>query len=194
MIGSYLIIPALTHGLAGTFAHMAATDPRMQSLTPAQRQNVEALQEKIIGFGWVFAFVGVPFAAFVGAIVLLIFDKIGRGEGSFAKYWAAACNIGVPALALSSIVSAIIVLIRGADSFGTTLDVQQALPTLAMLTPAAPAKLTAFLAAITPFTLWGAGLNVAALRIIGKVAALPAWLGALTLLLVPAIIASLGPR
>lgn len=189
-----MITPALQHGYAGTFAHIVATDPRVQSLTPAQQHNAEQLGEKAIGFGWIFMFILMPFAALIAAIVLLIFDKIGQGEGSFAKYWAAACNIGVPTLALGSIVTAIIVLIRGADSFGTTLEVQQVLPTLAMLAPAASPKLGAFLAAISPFSLWGAGLNVAALRIIGKVAALPAWLGALVLLFVPAFLAFAGAR
>jgi hypothetical protein len=192
--GTFLITPALQHGYAGTFAHQAATDPRLQAMTPDQLQNVEAIGVKAVGFGWLFTVVLAPFASLIATVVLLIFDKIGHGEGSFAKYWGAACNIAIPSFALATIVSAIIVLARGADSFGTIQEVQQAMPTLASLLPGASVKLSAFLSAFSPFTLWGAGLNVAALRIIGKVGPVPAWIGAFALLIIPAAIASFFAR
>jgi Yip1 domain len=193
-ISSYLLTPALVHAYPGTFAQQVATDPRLSGMSQDQQQTVMAFGEKAIGFGWIFAVVAVPFFALIAGVIMLIFDKIGRGQGSFAKYWAAACNIGIPAFALGAVVSAIIVLVRGADSFSTVQAVQEATPSLAMLAPAAGAKMSAFLAVITPFALWGLVLNVVAMRTIGRVGAVPAWLAGLAIILIPALLAMAGAK
>lgn len=194
MISGYFFAPALIHAYPGTFAQQAAVDPRMQNMSSDQQQAMIAFTDKIFNFSWIGAVIYVPFATLIAAVVLLIFDKIGRGEGSFGKYWAAACNISIPTLVLGGIISTVIVLVRGADSFGTMQAIQQATPSLAMVVPGAGTKLTAFLSAITPFSLWGVGLNVAAMRIIGRAAPFSAWLAALILLLVPALLASTGAK
>jgi len=193
-IGTYLMTPAFVHAYPGTFAQQAQSDPRIASMTPEQQQAIVAFTQKTLAFGWIFVVFGVPFGALVATVLMLIFDKIGHGEGSFLKYWAASCNIAIPSFALGSAVAAIIVLVRGADSFPTLQSVQEAVPSLAMVAPGAGAKTTAFLATITPFTLWGVGLNVAAMRIIGRVQAVPAWLAALVILIVPALFAMAGAK
>jgi hypothetical protein len=191
---NYLIVPAMQHGEAGTFAHLFATDPALAGEPPEKQQFGLAFAQKALAFGWLFVPVIVPFAALIAAVVMLLFDKIGRGEGSLATYWAVACNVAVPAYAVGGIVTAIIVLARGADTFSTLQEVQQAVPSLALLAPGANVKVSAFLGALTPFQLWGAGLNVAAMRIVGRVAALPAWLAALLMLIIPAYLAAYGAR
>ena len=188
-IGAYLMIPAFQHGAAGTFAHMAASDPRIGAMSPDDQQRVLAMQQKGFGFAWIFVLVGVPFGCGISALVMLIFDKIGRGEGVFAKYWAAACNIAVVA-GIGSLITGIIAAARGAASFPTVESVQQALPTLALVAPGAGVKVVGFLAAITPFSLWSAALVFVAISTIGRTSRVPAWLGAATLLLVPALIAA----
>ncbi len=194
VIASYLMTPALVHAYPGTFAQQAANDPRIASMSQEQQQTVMAFGEKTLSFGWIFVIFAIPFGALIAAVIMLVFDKIGHGQGSFAQYWAVACNVGVPVFALGTLVAAIIVLVRGADSFGTIQAVQQATPSLAMLVPGAGVKLTAFLAAITIFALWGLGLNVAAMRIVGRVAAVPAWLAGLAILLIPALFAVAGAK
>jgi hypothetical protein len=193
-ICSYLMTPAMMHAYAGTFAHQAATDPRISSLSPEDQQRTLAIGTKAVAFTWMFVIVFVPIFAVIGAAVLLLFDKIGGGQGTFGKYWAAACNIAIPSYALAVIVSALIVFVRGADSFGSMQEVQAAVPSLAMLAPGAGLKLVAFLGTITPFTLWGAYLNVMAMRIIGNTRPVPAWIGALLILVLPGLLASAGAR
>jgi len=191
---TYLITPALVHAYPGTFAQQLARDPGLSSLSSEQQQAALSIGEKALEFSWLGGIIGVPVIAIVSALVMLIFDRIGHGEGSFAKYWAAACNIAIPGLTLAGVVAAIIVLLRGVDSFPTEQAVQLAMPSLAALVPSTNLKLVAFLAAITPFSLWALYLNVAAMRIIGRVSLVPAWLAALVMFLVPAIFAMAGAR
>jgi hypothetical protein len=193
-LSTYLITPTLVHAYPGTFAQQVATSPQLSSQSPEQQQMALSIGEKFISFLWLGTIVGAPLVALLSAIVMLIFDKIGRGDGSFAKYWAAACNIAVPGFAVASLLSAVIVLVRGMDSFATEQAVQSAIPSLALFAPGSNVKLIAFLATITPFSLWALGLNVAAMRIIGKVSVVPAWLAALVMLLVPAISAAVGTK
>jgi hypothetical protein len=189
----YLITPALLHGFAGTFTHTLATDPHLATLTPEQQQQMLASGEKMLGRSWIYGLAGVPLSSLLAAVTLLIFDKIGSGVGTFAKYWAAACNIAVP-FAIGSAVKAIIVLLRGADSFATAQDMQRVIPSLALLAPGTSAKLAILLSAITPFALWGFGLNVLTLRVIGNARPIAAWIAAIVLLLLPAVFLSLGVR
>jgi hypothetical protein len=191
---SYLITPALVHAYPGTFAQQAASDPRIASMSQEQQQAVEAFGEKALSFGWIFVIFGVAIAALVAAVVMLVFDKISHGEGSFSRYWAAACNVGVPALGIGGIVASIIVLLRGAESFANVQAVQAAVPSVAMVAPGAGTKLTAFLATLTPFTLWGLVLNVVAMRVIGRVGMVPAWLAGLVIFLVPGLFAMAGAK
>jgi hypothetical protein len=129
----------------------------------------------------------VLFGVLLGSVIMVIFNALGRGDGSFGKYWAAQCNI-----ALTNTVGAIIllaiVIARGVDSFTTAASVQEALPNLGMLVPGA-GKLHAFLATFTPFTLWAAALVIVALIIIGRVPRMQASLGGFLALLLPGAIA-----
>ena len=159
-------------------------------MSQEQQQQVMAMQEKGISFSWIFVMLGVPFGALISAVIMLVFDKIGRGDGSFGKYWAAACNIALVTSGLGSLVLAVIVLARGAASFDTMQSVQQALPTLALLVPASSVKLSAFLGAVSPFSLWAVFLTATAVSTIGRANKTSAWLAGITLLLVPALIAA----
>ena len=102
-------------------------------------------------------------------------------------------HIAVVGAGLSSIVNAIVVMMRGADSFGNMQAVQAAIPSLAMIVPAT-GKLAIFFATFTPFTIWATGLSIAAMLIIGRVPKLQAWLAGIVLFLVPSLIAVASAR
>lgn len=193
-IGSYLMVPAFQHAFAASWPEMVAKSPRLAQLTPQQQQLQLVVTQKFFGFSWVVIFFAVPILVLINAVVMLVFDKLGKGSGSFAQYFAAASNIAVPA-ALGSVIAAIIVLIRGVDSFNSVSAVQNAVPTLALLAPlgAAP-KLVAFLSVFTPFSLWAMVLVAVAMLTIGRTPKLQAWLAAVLLIVVPAFIATLGAR
>jgi hypothetical protein len=183
VLSLYLISPASIHAMAVDWPNQVARNPQLSQLTPQQQQNGLAMGTKIASFTWVFA----PFIYLIGAlistIILVIFNAIGGGSGSFGKYWAAQWNIAIVSV-MGALVLAIIVMVRGADSFTTPMQVQTALPSLGMLVPDNAVKLHAFLSIFTPFGLWSAGLEIAALMIIGNVRAVPAWIGgSLTLIL-----------
>ncbi len=188
-LATYLMVPAIQHGLSAGWADMMAKNPQTASLTPAQTQMQLAIASKFVSFNWVFAVVIVPIYCLIEAVVMLIFNAIGRGSGSFVKYFAAACNIAVPVAGIGNVVLAAIVLMRGAESFSTPQSVQWAMPSLAFLAPAGNIKLTALLATVTPFTIWAFALSIAAMLIIGRIPKLQAWLAGIVLFLVPAIFA-----
>ncbi|HEX8806490.1 MAG TPA: hypothetical protein VF741_06055, partial [Candidatus Aquilonibacter sp.] len=103
-------------------------------------------------------------------------------------YWSAQWNITVVG-SLGALLLAVIVLVRGADSFNSATAVQQAMPSLGVLVPGT-GKLHTFLAALTPFSVWTSGLVVAALVIVGRVPRLQAWLGGILTFVLPGLIAA----
>jgi Yip1 domain len=191
---AYLISPAIQHAYAGSLTQQFDNDPHLATLTSEQRQQMLASGLKMVSLSWIVLVANVPLGALLAAVALLLFDKIGGGTGRFASYWAAACNIAVPSFALGSAAKAAIVLLRGVDSFTATSDLQRVIPSLAMLVPGANVKLAIVLSAMTPFAIWGLGLNALALRVIGGVRPIAAWAGAIVLLLIPAVLAFLGVK
>lgn len=188
-ISSYLTIPAVQHGIAADWPTMAAANPKLAQMTPDQQQAALAMSQKIAAFSWIFVVFVVPVYCLIEAVIMLIFDKLGHGEGSFAKYFAASCNIAVPVAGIGGLIDALIVIMRGAGSFNSPQAIQTAIPSLAMLAPGVGGKLGAFLTTFTPFTIWATGLSIAAMLIIGRVPKLQAWLAGIVLFLIPSLIA-----
>jgi hypothetical protein len=192
MLSTYLITPANIHGLATDWPNTVAKNPALAGMAADRQQAQLGIAEKFTTLAWLFTPIGNVIAALIGSIILLIFNALGRGDGTFGKYWAAQWNISVVS-ALGALVLAIIVIARGADSFDTAQAVATAMPSLAMLVPASNLHVHMFLAFFTPFSVWVVGLEIAALTIIGNVSRVPAWLGgALTLLLPALVIAALA--
>ncbi|MBV8639594.1 MAG: YIP1 family protein [Candidatus Eremiobacteraeota bacterium] len=192
-IGSYLTVPAFQHALAASWSDTVAKNPQLAQLTPQEQHARMEIGQKFIGFTWVFSIFAVPIFVLIDAVVMLIFDKLGKGEGTFVQYFAAASNIAVPA-SLGPVTLAIVALIRGADSFTSVQSVQNALPTLALFAQGASPKVVAFLSVFTPFSLWATGLVIAAVSIIGRTPKLQAWLAGAILIIVPALLATLGAQ
>lgn len=187
--GSYLMTPALLHAFETGWPAMVAKTPTLAALSADQQQAQLAFLEKVYHFAWLATLFTLPIGILIQTLVMTIFNKIGRGEGTFGRFWAVACNIAVPTVGLGSIVGAIVVIMHGAENFNTMQSLQGAIPSLAMLAPGAGPKVVGALGAIQPFSLWAAGLATAAMLIVGRVPRIHAWLSGATLLLLPAILA-----
>ena len=189
---SIAIIPAVQHAMTVGWPAMVAQNPRLAQLSPEQQQQMLSFTLNIVKFSWIFVLIGVPFFLIIQTVLMVIFKAIGRGTGSFVSLWAAAVNISVPIATLANVVAAIIVMLRGADSFNSQTAVTSVLPSLALLAPGAAPKVFAFLSGINIFTLWGLVLNYLAMRITAGVGAVPAGCLALILLLALAFVQALG--
>lgn len=185
-IATYLTTPAVVHGITADWPNMVAKSPVLSAQSAQQQQAGLAMATKFAEFGWLFTPIALLLGALIGTVILTIFNAVGRGSGSFGKYWAAQWNIAIVGM-IGSVVLCVIVIARGADSFSSAADVQSAMPSLAMLVPASAVKLHAFLSVFTVFGIWETGLEIAALSIIGKVGRVTAWLGGSATLLVTAL-------
>jgi hypothetical protein len=172
---SYLLTPASVHATTADWPHQVATNPQLAQLTPEQQQNYLAYILKFVRWVWIFTPIIALIEMLIQAIIMLVFKMLGKGDAPFRSLWAAAVNIALPVLALNGLVTAFIAIARGADSFGSAADVAGAMPSLSLLAPGASVKLHAFLTAINPFTLWGAGLLTAAMTIVARVPRAWAW-------------------
>jgi hypothetical protein len=186
-ICSYLTVPALIHATTADWPNQIAKNPGLAGMSAERQQAALDLALKIDGFVWMGFIFFIPVGNLIAAVIMSIFNALGRGQGSFGKYWASACNIGFISWAVGSILLAAIVLIRGADSFNSSLAVQSAVPSLGMIASPDNHKLLALLATITPISLWAAFLNAMAMSVIGRVPQLQAWLTAIILLLLPGL-------
>lgn len=194
VVATYLWTPALVHAIAASWGDTIAQTPALAQLTPEQQETQLKFVLTITSFSWVFSIVVLPIILLIQTIVLTIFKAIGRGDAGFGTLWAMATNISLPSLGLGALFTAIIVLIRGTDSFNKAADVQLAMPSLAMLVPGASVKLHAFLGIVNPFTLWGFGLTVAGMIVVARVSKPVAWMAAIIPLLIGAGIAALGAK
>jgi hypothetical protein len=192
LLSAYLTTPASIHGVVADWPNTVAKTPSLAAASADQQQAGLAFAQKIAGYIWIFVPIFILIGILISVVVMVIFNALGRGEGTFGKYWAAQCNISV-AYALGAIVLAVIVLVRGADSFNTAQSVQEAMPNLGMFVPGT-GKLHAFLTVFTPFSLWAMGLSIAALAIIGRVPRVQAWLGGSLTLVLQALIAAAFAR
>jgi hypothetical protein len=190
IVAFFVMMPASIHGMAGDLA----TNPQMQQMTPEQSQKALDITKTFFPLGAVIIPIVVLFFSLIEAVIMLVFNAMGRGSGTFKTLWASSVNIGV-IYGLSQIVGMVVVLLRGADSFATAGEVQRAIPSLALLAPAgAGIKLVAFLATITPFSIWSIVLVMMTMTIVARVPKLQAWLAAILCWVLPALLAVLAAK
>ncbi|HEY5257367.1 MAG TPA: YIP1 family protein [Candidatus Baltobacteraceae bacterium] len=192
MICSFLEIPALLHAFEAGWPAQVAANPKMAALSTDQLANIKHFSEISFHFSPLIALIFVPLFVLFEAFILWILNAIGKGSVGFKALWSVSANVAIPAAAIAAIVNLIIVLARGADSFTSMQSVQAAIPTLALLAPHA-GKLTNFLGAFSPFTIWGAGLIVSAMLITARTNKTVAWIAGVLSILLPACFALLGP-
>lgn len=191
-IGAYVMAPAFVHGVQQSWPAMVAQNPRMAQMTPEQQQQGLDITLSIMRFAWIGSLLFVPIGVLIWTVVMLIFNAIGRGTATFASLWAAAANIAVPTLAISSLVTALIVVLRGPESFNSAQAVAAAAPSLAWLAPAAGPKMLAFLGALNVFQIWGGILVYLAMRVTARAAVVPSALCGIVLPLAGALMATAG--
>jgi hypothetical protein len=184
-IAAYVVmIPAVQHGMLGDLAKQAATNPQIAQMTPEQRAKIAGYAPYFVAITPIAIF----FFVFVQTVVMTIFNAVGKGQADFGKLWAASMNVCV-VYGIGQIVSAVVVILRGADSFNSAAEVQRALPSLAMLAPSASdPHMLAFLASVNPVVIWSVILVATAMRYTAKVSAGPAWGAAICTYLIPMLL------
>jgi hypothetical protein len=185
IVAYFVMMPASLHGIAGDFAK----NPQVAQMSADQQQKMVDITKTWYPVGAAFLPVIVLFFSLIEALIMLVFNALGRGSGTFKTLWASSVNIGV-IYGISQIVGMAVVLLRGADSFASAGDVQRSVPSLALLAPAgAGIKLVAFLATITPFSIWSVVLVMMTMTIVARVPKVQAWLAAILCWVLPALLA-----
>jgi hypothetical protein len=193
-LASWAMAPALVHATQADWPNVVAKNAQLAAESPSQQQTHLALTLKIVGLSWIATPLIVLFGVFLQALILTICNMAGRGTAPFRKLWALAVNIAIPLIALNTIVTAIIVLVRGPQAFDSALALQTVMPSLGYLVPATSLKLHTFLTFINPFTLWGTGLIVAGMAIVAGVSRAWAWSTGIVWLLINGLLVALLAR
>jgi hypothetical protein len=148
-IGTLILLPATLH---------FQTIVQEQQFSQMPAEQAAAAREFMAKYPWVNSIGGLvgafiaPWMIWViGAIVYLIAAALGGGEARFKAAWVTAVNAYVIP-ALGSIVSAVIVALRGPANASSMADLY-ALPSLSMLVHGSP-KLTMFLYSFNIVNIW----------------------------------------
>lgn len=194
-IGSTLVIlPAIEHAVSVGGAAAIAANPQIAKMPADQQQKaIEqgiAVQKIFVRFSWVFGPIFLLVTGLLQAVVMLVGKTIGGGDRDFKYLWALAMNVQV-AGAIGGIALAIIVLVRGADSFTDASELQKVLPNLGMLVPG-PRLLTAFFGAFNIAALWQAVLLALGMQSMARISKPVAWIIAIVFLLFLGAIAAFG--
>ncbi len=179
VIAAVLMLPATQHVGVAMVTHMTESGRFAANLSGAQKQAMiqsamhpDAVKDVInitIGVASIFLIV------LLNTALMLLAKVIGKGDGTFKTLWSGSMNVLVPSYALAQIVLAIVVLLRGPDTFNSFLDLARALPGLGTLTPGLSGIAGGFFAAISVFAIWGLILNAYMVRIVGRASAGVAW-------------------
>ena len=190
VIGGILTLPAINHAMDAGWADTVAASPQLSGMSADGQARALAMGHTVVTFSPIFIVVFYFIATLIQTIVMAIFNAIGRGSGTFKTYWATSWNLLIVP-AIGGIVLALIVLLRGVDSFGSQAEVMSAMPSLALIAAHA-GKLTNFLAAFTPFSLWWAWLVVQAMITVGRTKSGVAWGTGVVSIIIPALFALIG--
>ncbi len=178
-IGAILLIPVNEHLASIVMADQIAHNPQVAALTPEQQKTQLAIATGIQRWVWVMSPLVIAIAASVTALVMLIANAIGRGDGNFRRLFALATNVSVISFGIGYVALAALAAFRGPDSFATTRDLSTAIPSLAWLLPAdASPKLAVFLGTLHPFALWSIVLLALGMQDVARINRVTAWVAA----------------
>lgn len=194
--GTLLAVPAILHGVERTLPAQLAASPNIASLPADQQAKIiaqtTAFTRSAVQFQWILAPVVLLMIALVQALMMLIANAVGHGDGSFKKYFALSMTVGVVGWGLSSLFVGVIAEIRGPASFEDSTAVQAALPGLATLVPGAHGALEGFLAPFHVFNLWAVALLALGMTAVGRISRPAAWVTAVAMLLIGALFSAAG--
>ena len=189
--GSLLGTPAAKHMIETSFAAQFANDPRFAGLSPDEaRARVAQLVATAVAFAnfvWLLSIVYVPGVTAIEAGVLFGVRAFARSEATFAQLFSLAAHVQFIALGIGSVVLGTVVALRPIESYRTQSDFLGSLPSFAWLTPGAPPKITAFLAALGPFQVWATIVLALGLVAVARLRPPLAWSAAIVLLLFGAV-------
>ncbi|GAC1534564.1 MAG: hypothetical protein NVS2B17_03770 [Candidatus Velthaea sp.] len=173
MIAAFAVGPAVAHALSAELPAKLAASPQIAQLPAAQRDAMIAQQvgiaQTITKFSFIFIPIGLAIGSALQALFMLAANAVGKGDGTFKKFWALAVNAGIVGTGISSIVLMLIVLIRGADSFTAASDVSGALPGLGTLVPPGAKAVAAFFSVMHIFAIWNMVLLVVGMGIVARI-------------------------
>ncbi|MEO7038947.1 MAG: hypothetical protein ABI186_02830 [Candidatus Elarobacter sp.] len=194
--GTLLIVPALQHAADTSMPAQLAAMPQIAKLPPSQQASMIATQMKFIRIGFRLAWLFVPILVLVGgaiqAVIMLIANAVGHGDGTFKKFFALSQNVAVVGIGLSSLVIGLIVTMHGASSFETMGAVQIVAPSLALLAPGSHGAAAGFLGALNVFSIWAMVLLALGMSGVAQIPRVPAWAAAIVMLLATAGYAAFG--
>lgn len=189
-IGTFLQGPAARHAAVIQTQQMMSTNSFFANVPPAKKAQIVAQAGKPSIFSYVTIALTLFVIVFFNTLFTLIGNAVGKGQADFKRLWAGSMNIAVPTFGLGSIVVGIITMLRGPDSFNSTMDVARTMPSLAYLAPHASAGVVAFLTGISIFSLWGLYLNATMLRVTARTSPGVAWAFAALITLLGALVAA----
>ncbi|MFN2459258.1 MAG: YIP1 family protein [Candidatus Velthaea sp.] len=173
VIASIVISPAIAHALSVEMPARLAASPQLASM-PADRRDALIAQQIAFAatfakFAFIFIPIAIGLAGLFQALIMLVANAIGKGDGTFKKFWAVSVNASIAGVGLSSIVLMIVVLVRGMDSFSSTAEVTGSVPNLAMLVPGASKRVAAFFGVMNVFAIWAVVLMALGMEIVGRI-------------------------
>lgn len=197
IIGSVLFGPAMIHAIQASLPAKLAASDAVTKLPPDQQQKVIAMQ---LTFSKVFVQIGLPIltpiiiliAGAIQGLIMMIANVVGRGDGSFKKFFALSVTVAVVGTGLNELVTGLIVLVRGANSFEEQSAVMGSMPNLGLLAPGVHGAMFGFLSALNPFSLWATALIALGMVRMARVSPAVAWAAAIVMLLVGALFAGFG--
>jgi len=189
-IGAILGTPVSRHIIEVSLPGQLANDPRFAGLSAEAAheriQQMVALTLTWVNFSWLFVLALAPLATlFEGGIAYGV-RALARGRGTFKQIFTLAAHVQFIGLGLSALGSGAIVSLRPLDSFRTQIDYFTAVPSLAWIVPGAPLKVTAFLAALQPFSIWSTVILACGLVEIAALKRPVAWTTSIAILLASA--------
>lgn len=194
--GTLLALPAILHGVERTLPAQLAASPNIAALPADQQAKIIAqtisFTRSFIRFQWILTPIVLLGIALIQALAMLIANAVGHGDGSFKKYFALSMTVGVVGWGLGSLFVGVIAEIRGPGSFEDPTAVQAALPGLATLVPGAHGALEGFLAPFHVFNLWSVALLALGMAAVGRIPRPAAWVTAIAMLLIGALISAAG--
>jgi Yip1 domain len=189
-IGAFLLVPAGEHVTTVTFATNPTHDPRIAALSPAELKKTVDVTLAFQHWFWLATPIIVAIGFAVAAVVMLVANAIGGGDGNFRRLFALASNVGIVTFGLAYLVLGLLALARGADSFSSQRDLTTAIPSLAWVAPPDANKLAAILAAFNPFSLWSLALLGIGMQSVARLKPTIAWITAFVLVVCPALISA----
>ena len=197
MIGLFLATPATIHAIQTSLPEQLATNPNIAKL-PADQQtkaiaNAMSITTTITRISFLFVPVLVLVATLIQALIMLVANAIGKGDGNFKKLFALSMTVAVVGSGLGSLLAGLIFLVRGPDAFDTTASLQ-VLPSLALLVPGATGPLHGFLSGINVMYVWATVLLAMGMQRVARIPRTTAWVTAAILLLCTASLLAFQAR